>query len=503
MEKLATYLTPEQAAAALRAQAERLGATEFAQVRNLDYILAPTDLYPLAPRVPPPLPRIMAFAVDMDGTSTTTEPLALHALEYMVRRFTNRPAKADWPGLDERLDLPHVIGSSNFRHTEFLLTRYRAAIDRPAFAAAFIEAVLWTLANMTDPQRRRDVALNARNCGLTQMLKDPAVTVVQSSALQQHSVPPAGQSSALQAAVGPSQGRAEGEPEPAQAIDPARQSLAVRKYVPAFNPTHLSDEVAAALDIYYMRYHSILRELEQGRGEALARELLGAGAPGAGACSAARHLVEPMPGYDVFIPLIKGWLGPEIDALYEPLRAHLLKNTELGHARAAIDAWRPRLVRLADHFRRSPAKAALVTASIAYETHACMREVIRVMAERVAHWPVPAETRDRLAANLADYRGVFDGFACASDVWEARLKPHRDLYSLALFQMSIPRADYPCVVGLEDTEPGIIALRAAGVGCAVALPNHDTRRQDYAAAVDVIRGGLPELILARNLLLAE
>ena len=34
-------------------------------------------------------------------------------------------------------------------------------------------------------------------------------------------------------------------------------------------------EVAAALDIYYMRYHSILRELERGEGERLARELLG------------------------------------------------------------------------------------------------------------------------------------------------------------------------------------------------------------------------------------
>ena len=46
-------------------------------------------------------------------------------------------------------------------------------------------------------------------------------------------------------------------------------------------------------------------------------------------------------------------------------------------------------------------------------------------------------------------------------------------------------------------------LRAAGIGCAIALPNRDTRRQDYTAAAEVVRGGLPELILARNLLLKE
>jgi beta-phosphoglucomutase-like phosphatase (HAD superfamily) len=210
-----------------------------------------------------------------------------------------------------------------------------------------------------------------------------------------------------------------------------------------------------------------------------------------------------MPGYDVFVPLIKGWLGPEIDALYEPLRAYLLQHTELGRTPAQLDIWRPRLVRLAEHFRRSPAKLALVTASIAYETHACMKEVVHLMAEQVQRWPVPAARKDRLAERLADYRAVFDGFACASDVWEARLKPHRDLYSLALFQMSVPKPDYRFCVGLEDTEPGIISLRAAGVGCAIALPNRDTSRQDYSAAAEVIRGGLPELVLGRNLLLRE
>jgi beta-phosphoglucomutase-like phosphatase (HAD superfamily) len=464
MEKLAQYLSVAEAQQKLAEAARELGVTEFAQVRNLDYILAPTELYPLAPRTPLPLPHIAAFAVDMDGTSTTTEPLALHALEYMVRRFTNRPTKAQWPGLDPVKDHPYVIGNSNFRHTEFLLGRYRDAIDQLSLRQAFFEAVLWTLACMTDPQRRRDIAQDARNLGVAPLLADADfVRLTQSGTVNADNV---GQH------VGPY----------------------VAKFGGGFSCDHLGELVSAALDVYYCRYHAIMRKIEEGQGEELSHELLG---------TSGRRLIEPMPGYDVFIPLIKGWLGAEADSLFEPLRAYLLAHTELNHTPAEIDALRPRLTRLAERFRRAPAKLALVTASIAYETHASMKEVIRVTAEQVQHWPVSAELRDRLAEHLADYRAVFDGFVCATDACEPRLKPHRDLYALALYQMSLPKSEYPFCVGLEDTEPGIISLRAAGIGCAIALPNHDTRRQDYSAATQVVRGGLPELMLVHNLFLTE
>mgnify|MGYP000741428782 CR=1 FL=1 len=462
MEKLADYVDVEGAGQRLRALAARLGVTEFAQVRNLEFIFAPFELYPLAPLVRPPLPRIAAFATDMDGTSTTTEPLALHALEYMVRRVTGRLDKSQWSGLDPHGDYPHVIGNSNFRHTEFLLQRYGAQIDQSAFTRAFFEALLWTRACMPDVGRRQAVVENARHCGLGELLQDADFSRLATG----------GQVS---------------DENVARLVEPL-----LNKYGPAFHPAHESQRVAAALDIYYMRYHSILRALEAGQGERLARELLGSGD---------RRLVEPMPGYEVFVPLVKGWLGAEADALFELLRDHLLHQA--GYAAAEVDATRPRLVRLAEHFRRQPARIALVTASIAYEAQACMKEVVRVMAERVAGWPLSAADRGRLADHLADYRAVYDGFVCASDTWEARLKPHRDLYSLALFQMSVPKEEYCLCVGLEDTEPGIIALRAAGVGCAIALPNRDTHRQNYTAASAVLRGGLPELILLCNLLLPE
>jgi len=464
MDKLARYFDPHAAGRELTALAGQLGVTELACVRNIDYVYAPWEFYPLAPRVRPPLPRIVAFAADMDGTSTTTEPLALHALEYMVRRFTGRLSRAEWAGLDPQRDYPHVIGSSNVRHTEFLVERYRDRLDHAALRQAFFEAVCWTLAAMDDPQRRRDVVQHARHCGLGQMLEDPEFArLVAAGGVTADNV------AALVAPL-------------------------VRRYGAAFRCAHFGALVAAALDVYYLRYHSILRAIEQGRGAELSRQLLGDGG---------RRLIEPMPGYDVFVPLIKGWLGPEIDGLYEMLRAALLRNPPADCTPARLDAARPRLVRLAERFRRSPAKLALVTASIAYEAHASMKEVMAVAAERVRAWPLATEHRDRIAALLADYRAVFDGFVNASDACEHRLKPHRDLYSLALYQMSIPKQDYAACVGLEDTEPGIIALRAAGIGCAVALPNRDTSGQDYSAATLVVGGGLPELILVHNLLLPD
>lgn len=453
-DKLARYLKVGSAGQFLGELAEQIGADEFAVVGNLGYVYSPLEIYPLAPRVRLPLSRIAAFAADMDGTSTTTEPLALHALEYMVRRFTGLLTRQQWAGLDREHDYPFVIGNSNYRHAEFLLHRYRERLDRDAFCGAFIEAVVWTLASMTDAQRRRDIQQNAGNCGLGEMLSD---------------------SEFRRATTG-------GPVEPDRAAELARALIA--KFGRAFRFDGESATVAAIVDIYYMRYHWIMRLIERGEGEQLGLELLGQ--PG-------QRLIEPMAGYDVFVPLIKGWLGDEAASLHELLRsAPGLSGESTG------DIGPDGLRRLGQHFARTPAKLALVTASIAFEAHTTMKEVCRVTALRVAGWPVSRKVKECVLSNLADYRSVFDAFVNASDACEHRLKPHRDLYSLALAQMAVPREDYGFCVGLEDTEPGIISLRAAGIGCAVAVPNHDTSRQDYQAATVVVRHGLPEVILSHN-----
>lgn len=460
MRQLARYLRPAEAADDLRATAERLGASEIAVVRNLDYVYAPVEYYPLAPKVTGPLDRIAAFAVDMDGTSTTTEPLALHSLEYMVRRFTGRPTREDWEGLDPERDYPHIIGNSNFRHTEFLVDRYRDHLDEDALRAAFIESVLWTLSAMTDPQRRRDIRLDATNCGLSALLADPEFVGLAAS----------------------------GEVNESNAAERARPF--VERHGAAFRMPNPTARIAAALDIYYYRYHSILRLVEQGQGGRLAKELLGEGG---------RHLVEPMPGYGVFFALAKGWLGEEAEHLAPELLAALPE----GSAAASMSEEEARriLADLGRRFAEAPARIGLVTASIAYETHATIRAIFEVMREETGRWPISEARRTAIRAHFSDYTAAYDGFVNATDASEARLKPHRDLYTIALYQMSIPKEDLCRCIGLEDTEPGVISLRAAGIGCAVALPNHDTLLQNHQAAAHVVPGGLPELILAHRLLL--
>ena len=513
--KLAEYINADAAGARLARLAGELGARELAVVRNLDYLFSPAEIYPLAPRVAPPLERIVAFAVDMDGTSTTTEPLALHALEYMTRRFTGRLDADAWGGLDRALDYPQVIGASNQRHTEFLVARYRDALDPGALRQAFFEALAWTLANMRDPQRRRAVCVTARKCGLADLLADREFRAL------------VGGVDAEDATAAPADGPARAPDVSAAGVHELVRPF-LQRFGGAFRTSHTGEIVSAALDVYYFRYHAILQAIEAGRtaeleallplptdaGEGAGGPPAGAGGPGEGAGGSApadlrvrrqvedpphRRLIQPMPGYEVFVPLVKGWLGAEAEAFYEPLRA-VLSASRPDIPATRLDAARGRLAALGAHFEREPARLALVTASIAYEAQVVMRAVLRGMAADAPRWPVSAQRRDAIAERLADYRAVFDAFINASHACEHRLKPHPDLYSLALSEMSIAPRDYPCCVGLEDTEPGVIALRAAGIGCAIALPNHDTSRQDYAAATDVLRGGLPELLLLMPLL---
>lgn len=456
MNKLAQYLSPAEAAVLLNQNASELGATEVAVVRNLDYVYAPFELYPLAPRITGKLSHIAAFAVDMDGTSTTTEPLAVHSLEYMVRRFTGRLTRQEWSGLDREKDYPFIIGNSNFRHTEFLVDRYEDHLQHDALAAAFVEALVWTLSCMDDPHRRKDISLDAVNCGLGPMLEDEDFRML--------------------AAGGSVSGGNAG----------AMSVPFIARYGDAFQTPNRSALTSAAVDVYYYRYHSILRQVERGEGSALSMELLGE--PG-------RYLVEPMPGYAVFLSVVKGLLGEDAAEMAPELLKHLSSaDVSEETARATLSA-------LGRRFEAQPARVGLVTASIAYETHATIRAIFDVMREEVAGWPIAEGKRDAIIRRFADYSTFYDGFVCATDASEARLKPHRDLYAIALYQMSIPAAEYPYCIGLEDSEPGIISLRAAGVGCAVALPNHDTTRQNYQAAAHVVRGGLPEFILKHNLLL--
>ncbi|MGB9625101.1 MAG: hypothetical protein ACPMAQ_09590 [Phycisphaerae bacterium] len=129
--------------------------------------------------------------------------------------------------------------------------------------------------------------------------------------------------------------------------------------------------------------------------------------------------------------------------------------------------------------------------------------MFREIREEVETWPLPAEQRARVTQGFADPRMFYDAFVTASDSSEMRLKPHRDLYSIALYRMGVRRDEYERVVGFEDSESGVIAIRAAGIGCSVALPFAQSAGHNFDAAAHVLPGQLPEVLLNRRVFLSS
>lgn len=247
------------------------------------------------------------------------------------------------------------------------------------------------------------------------------------------------------------------------------------------------------MDVYYQRYHQILASIDRGEGEELSGELL----PDPG-----KRLIEPLPGVAVFLSLIKGWLGEDIALFYDELKNHLLNNPHLDYKEKNLEKCKSRLSGLGRHFQKHPLKVAVVTSSIAYEANIVLKEVFSVVRKQVEQWPVTDSKKKEMLSGFSDCRSFYDGFVTASDSNEIRLKPHRDLYSIALHLMGIPKEDFDCVLGFEDSESGTISIRAAGVGLCLAVPFSGTAGHNLDAAAYILHGGLPETILAKNMFLS-
>jgi HAD superfamily hydrolase (TIGR01509 family) len=244
----------------------------------------------------------------------------------------------------------------------------------------------------------------------------------------------------------------------------------------------LDDQVRAALEIYYYRYHEILSAIGRGEGAELSRTLLGG-----------RRLIEPMPGVAVTLALVKGWLGTRADAFYDLLRDSLPGDMPLPPPAES----RKNLNRLSNVFTARPLRLAVVTSSIQYEARLVLQEVFTVIREQIAAWPVCSDLADRFASP----EDVYDAVITASDSSEIRLKPHRDLYSIALHALGVTPEHFDTVVGFEDSESGTLAIRAAGIGLCVAVPFHDTAGHDLGAAGHILPGGLPQALLQHNFFL--
>lgn len=442
------WVTFEELPNVFKSIASQTGAEEFAVVKNPNYIYSPFEVYPLAPKIKA-VEQLKAAVMDMDGTTTTTEPLCLHSLEFMVRAITDRMDPAKWSGLDREKDYPHIIGNSTTRHVEYLIDKYGTFIVPKAFIKSYIEAALWTLSKGQDEGRKREVETNLEALGLSDLRRSEEFkNLIKKESWTQKNI-----------------------------------EILADKYGKAFKGNDsFNNRVRAAIDVYYWRYHSILRGIGEGKGAQLSREILGKGGG---------NLVEPMPGVGIYLSLIKGLLRNPSKRVYEILSEHVDRNSRGNKPKLSYEDF----VQMSLYFQQNPVKVGVVTSSIYYEANVVLTEVFRVIREQIPDWGMDPKTEEVLLQAFASPHRFYDAFITASDSSEIRLKPHRDLYSIALHLLGITPEDFDKVVGFEDSESGTIAIRAAGIGLCVAVPFSDTGGHDFWAATYVVWGGLPEVTL--------
>ncbi len=437
------------------------GIDELTIVENPSYIYRPFDIYIMAPRVLTPRKKISAIVKDMDGTTTTTEELCVHSLEFMVGKICNlekdpsRKGARIWTGFDES-DHPNIIGNSTTKHVEYLIQRYGHRIDPAAFRRSYYYAALWTISQGRDPGRRAEVLAGLAAFGARDVLQEKAVRDFLAR--------------------------------------PRFDQAGAERIVHALNLKYremprlgtFADRVRAAIDVYYQRYHEILGAISEGRGEALSSQILHK--PGA-------HLIEPMPGVAVFLAAVRGWLGEHLALFGEELKALLALRPRAKVTLKEMNRGIARLADLGRFFEKNPVPVAVVTSSIEYEAGIVLTEVFKILKSQAEEWPIPREKKKIIVHHFSDFNRTYHAFITASDSSEIRLKPHPDLYSLALHRMGIPREEFENVIGFEDSESGTRAIRTAGIGLCVALPFPFTKGHDLSAAAYRLEGGLPELVL--------
>lgn len=187
--------------------------------------------------------------------------------------------------------------------------------------------------------------------------------------------------------------------------------------------------------------------------------------------------IRSMEGVGAFIALVRGFLGDEADAC----------SMALGR-----------------YFETRPVKLALVTSSSRQEAVHVVESVRGHLLEEMENWGLSAERAARIREELfASSETLFPTIVTADDSHEIRLKPHRDLYTIALQRLNIAPDECHKVLALEDSEAGVIATRAAGIPLCCALPHEGTAQHDFSAASWVCRGGLRELVVERGLFLPD
>lgn len=428
----------------------------FALVQNPPYVFPPYEAYPLAAPRDALNDGLEAAVMDMDGTTTTTEALCIESLAVMVSCMKGMGKEGSDAALNPQEDYPHIIGNSTTRHVEYLMKQYRDQMVPEAFCAHFIRAAAWNMTCGIDPKRGLEAKTSLITQGLGSLPDDSLFQELRAGLRQ--------------------------SPD---AKTPEILKQLTNQWHSQLRMRDISDLTRIGIEIYYQHYHELLVDMD---------------AETAVPNASKRRLIEPMPGIGIALALLKGWLGDEAGRLARRVAALLPENT---CAPEDIETGVRHFARLGAHFKAHPVKIALVTSSIAAEARLVLREVFRVLESEVAEWEVAPALREKIAAGFADPDLFYDACITASDSSEIRLKPHRDLYAIALHALGITPERFHRVVGFEDSESGTIAIRAAGIPLCCALPFAMTRKHRFDAATQVCPGGMPEVMLLKKFFLTD
>ncbi|PWJ43806.1 HAD family hydrolase [Sediminitomix flava] len=432
---------------------------QYAKVQNPEFVFPPFELYPLAPKAEHGVDMLKAVVMDMDGTTTTTEELCLYSLEYMVRKLSARMTKEEWEGLDHVVDFPHIIGNSTTKHVEYLIDTYESSIREEEIYKSFIYAAIWTLTLGKDENRKEEVKINLAKTGIAGKILSHTYLA---------------------------------KMEEADQLDMGYLAHFEEDCKADFKLDSKSSLVAVAVDIYYQKYHEILRLISEGKGQQVQLEVFGES-------GGDKHLIEPMEGIGILLPMLRGWLGEDIKYLVPTLIENYENKSGEKFEHSSVEELTAQLVELSLSFEKTPAKVGLVTSSIFYEAEIVIKEVFAVVQKQLQASELPTEKKDFLIEKFSDYRNIYESFVTASLTHEIRLKPHRDLYSIALYQLGIAPEDFDKVAGFEDSQSGMVAIRAAGIGLCIAVPFAQSLGHNMEAASHICKGGVPEALLKHNL----
>lgn len=409
--------------------------TQYAVLKNPKGVFPEEEYLPLA-LANPYVDDIKAALMDMDGTTTSTEEICIHSLEKAIRRSSSLFTKQQWQGFDPQTDYPNIIGNSTTKHVEYLVKKYGHLIKTEVAKKEFLKSLRWTLTQGRDESRKKDISATAHILGFASALSDVNMT----------------------------------------------EEDFVKKYSHQDIPTDFASTVRLVVDVYYQNYHTYLSRMEKGESEDVKKEIFGQ--------DATHALINPMPGIEIFLPLLAGKMGAEVVNYGDErlMSIFTVSENELSEVKS-------KLLALAEKFEQKPARLALVTSSISYEAEIVLAEVLRVLTKRVDMTSLSEGKKAELKDFFSCRENVYNAFITATDSSEIRLKPFRDLYSIALMHMGVHVSDFDKVIGFEDSQSGTVAIRTAGVGCCVAVPFTQSAGHDFSAATHVSHGGLPEVMM--------